>query len=112
MAWADMASRMLGVTIRAFNENRGGALVVEFLRPNETPWTVDAVFDDAHREIDPNTGAIVSSTDPIIGLRIADLPEMPTNNHQFRVRGVLYRVIDVQPDGVAGLTAQLQRVKV
>lgn len=110
MTWATMADRMLGVAVRTFNENREGA-PVEFIRPSLPTVTVNAVYDAAHREIDPNTGAVVSSTDPIIGLRISDLPAMPTNQHQFRIRGVLHRVVDVQPDGIAGILVQLQREK-
>lgn len=70
---------------------------------------VPAVFDTAHREIDPNTGSVVSSADPMLGLRIDDLPSMPTNQHQFVVRGITYAVRDVQQDGVAGVLVLLQR---
>ena len=71
---------------------------------------VPAVFDEISREIDPATGAVVTGTDPTLGLSIEGLPAMPTNDHRFIVRGTEYAVRDVQQDGVAGLVVFLQRV--
>ena len=69
-----------------------------------------AVFDSAHVEIDPETQAPVSSINPVLGVRLSDLPNEPTPRDRVRVRGQLYRISDVQPDGVAGALIILKKV--
>jgi hypothetical protein len=68
------------------------------------------VFDSAHIEIDPETQAPVSSINPVLGVRLSDLPNEPTPRDRVRVRGQLYRISDVQPDGVAGALIVLKKV--
>ncbi|MBO3274133.1 head-tail joining protein [Pseudomonas schmalbachii] len=109
MTWQQMADRMLGVALRTFDEVEthevayfvGG--VGEGVR---LPW---AVFDKAHLVIDPETQAVVSSTNPALGVRLQDMPGMPTRRDTVRVRDVLYRIDDVQQDGVSGAVLILRR---
>ncbi|MNP87369.1 hypothetical protein D3C76_1882230 [compost metagenome] len=67
------------------------------------------MFDTAHVSVDPETGAPVSSQNPILGVRLIDLPNKPTNRDRVRARGELYQISDVQPDGVAGVTIILRK---
>ncbi len=115
MGWADMAQRMLGVSIRTFSEpsasvDPDGA--VHWLTDGVAPGVAlaQAVFDSAHVSVDPETGAPVSSSNPVLGVRLIDLPNKPTNRDRVRARGELYLINDVQPDGVAGLTIILRKV--
>jgi len=103
MAWADMANRMLGVAVRTFNE-----VGVVYTPAGGSPLSLMAVFDDAHLRVDPGTGAPISSTNPIMGIRNSDLPAAPRKGDTVLVRGVRYRVIEAQPDGVAGSLLELQ----
>lgn len=108
MGWGSMASRMVGVAVRAFSEE-----------PNTVYWLVggaepgvalpQAIFDTAHIAVDPETGAPVSSANPVLGVRLSDLPGPPTNRDLVRARGQLWRINDVQPDGVAGVTIMLKK---
>ena len=68
-----------------------------------------AVFDTAHVSVDPETGAPVSSNNPILGVRLIDLPNKPTSRDKVQARGELYTISDVQPDGVAGVTIILRK---
>jgi len=115
MGWASMAQRMLGVSIRTFSEpsasiDPDGA--VYWLTDGVAPGVAmaQAVFDTAHVSADPETGAPVSSNNPILGVRLIDLPNEPTNRDRVQARGVLYKIHDVQADGVAGVTLFLRKV--
>lgn len=115
MGWASMAQRMLGVSIRTFSEptaalDPDGA--VYWLTDGVAPGVAlaQAVFDSAHISVDPETGAPVSSQNPILGIRLIDLPNDPTNRDRVLARGVLYKINDVQADGVAGATLFLRKV--
>lgn len=115
MGWASMAQRMLGVSIRTFSEptaadDPDGA--VYWLTDGVVPGVAlaQAVFDSAHVSVDPETGAPVSTNNPILGIRLIDLPNEPTNRDRVLARGVLYKINDVQADGVAGATLFLRKV--
>lgn len=115
MGWASMAQRMLGVSIRTFSEpsaaiDPDGA--VYWLTGGVEPGVAlaQAVFDTAHVSVDPETGAPVSTNNPILGVRLIDLPNNPTNHDRVRVRGVLYAINEPQFDGVAGVTITLRKV--
>ena len=109
-----MAQRMLGVSIRTFSEpsasiDPDGA--VYWLTDGVAPGVAlaQAVFDTAHVSVDPETGAPVSSNNPILGVRLIDLPNKPTSRDKVQARGELYTIHDVQPDGVAGVTIILRK---
>src|ERR1700712_5282000 len=115
MGWASMAQRMLGVSIRTFSEpsaalDPDGA--VYWLTDGVEPGVAlaQAVFDTAHVAVDPETGAPVSTNNPVLGVRVIDLPNEPTNRDRVRARGVLYKINDVQADGVAGVMLFLRKV--
>lgn len=114
MTWASMAQRMLGVSVRTFSEpsasiDPDGA--VYWLTDGAAPGVAlaQAVFDTAHVSVDPETGAPVSSNNPILGVRLIDLPNKPTSRDKVQARGELYTISDVQPDGVAGVTIILRK---
>ena len=109
-----MAQRMLGVSIRTFSEpsasiDPDGA--VYWLTDGVAPGVAlaQAVFDTAHVSVDPETGAPVSTNNPILGVRLIDLPNKPTSRDKVQARGEMYTISDVQPDGVAGVTIILRK---
>lgn len=108
MNWGSMADRMLGVAVRTFSEPDSS---VYWLADGVEPGVVlpQAVFDSAHIEVDADTGAPVSSNNPTLGVRLSDLPNEPTRRDRIRARGVLYRINDVVPDGVAGCLLILKK---
>lgn len=114
MGWASMAQRMLGVSIRTFSEpsasiDPDGA--VYWLTDGVAPGVAlaQAVFDTAHVSVDPESGTPVSSNNPVLGVRLIDLPNKPTSRDKVQARGELYTISDVQPDGVAGVTIILRK---
>jgi len=57
------------------------------------------VFSAAHQEVDTSTGVPVSSVQPVLEVRQADLPATPTEGDAVTVQGVLYLITEVRPDG-------------
>lgn len=58
-----------------------------------------AVFDENYQTVDPNTGAAILSDNPMIGVRLADLPGGEwQEGDTVVVRGVTYRCIEPQKD--------------
>ncbi len=68
------------------------------------------IFDDLYESVDPNTGAIITSQQPILGIRDADLGQTPRQDDQVLVRSILYRVKEVQTDGQSGSKLFLHKV--
>jgi hypothetical protein len=101
MSWQGMADRAAGHILRTFDENPVSE--VWFLvdgNPDDKHRIEQAVFDNAYIEQDPHTNAVVSSHNPTLGVRLLDLPRLPTPADMIQVRGKLYTVDDVIEDGV------------
>jgi len=62
-------------------------------------WPCQGVFTAAHQEVDTSTGVSVSSVQPVLEVRQADLPAVPTEGDAVTVQGVRYLVVEVRPDG-------------
>lgn len=69
------------------------------------------IFDEAYVRIDADTGAPVSSQEPVLSVRISDLDGNPTNEDTFTVGTRNYKTMDIQPDGVASVLYFLKRVR-
>ena len=74
MPWPDMADRMLGVAVRTFaHSGQDGESLVQYIPKAGSPYTITAVFDKAHVSVDPDTGAPISSTNPVLGVQRSQL---------------------------------------
>jgi hypothetical protein len=110
MSWASMADRMLGVAVRTFRHaDQDGQSRVLYIPRNGNSYYIDAVFDQAHIDIDRETGALVSSTDPVLGVQLSQMQGPIVKGDLVRVGTVAYKVVDFQPDGVAGARLKLHK---
>jgi len=101
MSWQAMADRAARAILRTFDEN--AVSDVWYLvdgNAADSHRIEQAVFDCAYIVQDPQTGAVVSSTNPTLGVRLQDLPRLPLPADQIQVRGTLYTIDDVIQDGV------------
>ena len=96
MAFRDQANGLLGVATR-----RLGEPVVYFCDGHD-PVSIQAVYDGLFEEIDPNTGAVVVSSKPTIGVRDSDLPATPAIGDTLTIGAQGYKVIEAQTDGQGG----------
>jgi len=72
--------------------------------------SIQAIFDEAYEAIDPQTGASIISTQPMIRVRLSDLPRSPGRGDQATIKGTLYRVNTFEPDGGGGARLLLQEI--
>lgn len=66
------------------------------------PVTLTGIFDEAARTLTFEEGAAVSSTRQLLGVRLADFPVgvTPAQGDRVTLRGAVYQVADVEPDGM------------
>lgn len=106
-----MADRMLGVAVRTFSHaSSDGTTLVTYTPKTGAAYPIKAVFDKAHISVDPGTGAPISSTNPILGVQLSQLAAEPRKGDRVNVNGVVYTVVEFQPDGVAGALLELHEV--
>jgi len=111
MGWSAMADRTLRKSLRTFRQDLGAL----YRRPGQPDVELeDVVFDDTYFAVDNQTGAEVSSQQPIMGVRTEDLPA-GRNNAKDQIlitrRGIdhVFTITNVQPDGEAGTTLFLSK---
>jgi hypothetical protein len=109
--WSDMADRMLGVAVRTFSHaGESGEPLVEYIPQSGSAFTISGVFDKAYVAVTAGNEASFSDAFPALGVQLSQFAVPPEQDDQVRIDGVLYRVDDVQPDGVAGALLKLFKV--
>lgn len=103
---------MLGVAVRTFRHaGQDGVSLVQYVPKTGAPYSIDAVFDEAHIRVDPDTGAAISTTEPILGVQLSQMQGPIVKGDKVNVtrKGVVtrYLVDEFQRDGVAGALLKL-----
>ncbi len=90
----DLDSLVLGQITSSWGEQANFA-------PQAGPQAqVPVVFQEKFAEIAGiQQGDPIVGNRPILGCRVSDLPQMPVNNDIFTLRGIAWRVDEVEPDG-------------
>lgn len=84
---------MLRTTLKVFGEQ------VTYIRGATSVSLNKAVFDENFQSVDPNTGAAIISDNPMIGVRLEELPGGEwEDGDTVVVRGVTYTAIEPQKD--------------
>lgn len=104
MSWLEQTGAVLDSCMGAFGED------IEYTPSGGSPVSTVGIFDNEYQAIDPNTGAIVTSTGPILGVKNENLPQAPREEDTVAVRGQQYRVIQVQTDGQGGSKLLLHKI--
>jgi hypothetical protein len=67
-------------------------------------FALNGDFRSSHSEVTVSEGAPVSTTVPVMFVRLADFPAgiSPAQNDTLMVNGVEYRVADIEPDAIGG----------
>jgi hypothetical protein len=94
--WQNLTAQVMDKCLGTFGEE------VIYTAEDIGPVRINAIFDNEFQTIDPQSGAVVISTQPIIGVKDADLPQAPSKGDLVQIRGVDYRIVDHQQDGQAG----------
>lgn len=96
MAWADAVNRILSSSLSVFGE------AVTYLPVTGGSRAMRGIYNELYVEVDPETGAMVSSQQPNLGVRLSDFPVRPKPGDRFTVRNVTYKLRDCQEDGEGG----------
>ncbi len=84
---------MLRTTLNAFGVS------ATYTRDGLTVSIRKAVFDKNYIAVDPDTGATITSENPMLGVRLEELPDgKARSGDTVVVEGVTYRVVDQQKD--------------
>ena len=102
--FGDLTRAMSAIVLTTFGEP-----VVFHLEGQAEALPGRGVFTAMHQEVDASTGVSVSSVQPVLEVRLADLPAIPTEGDAVTVQGVLYLIVEVRPDGHGFLKLMLHR---
>lgn len=105
MAWPVISDRMLRTSLAVFGET------ITYKRGATSVSISKAVFDENYQTVDVNTGAAIISDNPMIGVRLADLPGGEwREGDEVTVRGVHYRAVEGQKDSEGHTKIVLHRL--
>lgn len=83
---------------------------VSYVQEGAEPVTIRGVFEEKHKEIDPDTGVPFYSVNPVLMVVINDLPEgSPRPKDTVIRKGKAYRVEGDRPDGDGGTLLELKK---
>lgn len=104
MSFRNKISGLLGAAMRCLGEP------VVYSAQGYPSVEIGAVYDGIFEELDPNTGALIVSQKPSIGVKDSDLPAAPLKGDTLTVLGRNFKVIEVMPDGQGGSKLMLHKV--
>lgn len=93
--WRNLTRKVIDAVKRTLGES------ITYTPVGGIAANIEAVIDEAYESVDPNTGATIISEQPVILVKIDDLPAVPQQYDAVSMRGGSYRVIDYQTDGQA-----------
>lgn len=107
MNWAKLSEKLTDTCISAFAEE----VEIHYLNVDSTYDVVIAkgVFDATYEQIDVQTGAVISSNAPMIEISTRFYSQKITTRDKIKVRSVLYRIKELQPDDSGALKILLAR---
>ncbi len=102
--WQNLTSQVIDQCLGTFGEE------VIYSGENLTPIRITAIFDNEFQQVDPDTGAVVISTQPMIGIKDNQLPQPPSKGDRVIIRDVEYKIIDHRQDGQGSSKLLLNKV--
>lgn len=73
-------------------------------------FTINGIFDEVFRQVDPDTKEVIASNAPRVGIKLKDIPFLPQQGDDVTIRQKRYKVKDSQEDGLGGTTIFLTEV--
>ena len=103
MSWNDISDNLLKNCISNFAESTNC-----IFKPKSGGQTsFQGVFDNQHKTVDPSTGMSISTQQPVLTFRLADLPKTPKKDDLFTIGGKDFKVRELKPDGQGAAVAVL-----
>lgn len=105
MSFLSKTDKLLGSATRIL-----GGETVQFFPKSGGRIDIQGVFDNEASLVDPDTERLVTSTQPILGIRLRDLDKIPLEGDEVVVRGERFKVVDIREDGLGGASLFISRV--
>jgi hypothetical protein len=84
-----------------------GVGTIAYTHASGLTYPVDGIFEAQTEAVDPDTGAMILSYQPILSLELAVLRELPGNGDRCVIRGKAYLVREPEFDGQGTVTLRL-----
>ncbi len=101
MGWAE---RIVSACVQTWGET------IQYQCATGQTYTLRAIVDMTYQALDVDSGALVQSHHPKIGIRAGDLMAEPQLEDRIILRNKTYRIAEYQPDGQGGAELFLQEV--
>lgn len=100
----NLVKRLLGHATRILGEE------IEFRYKDGGSKKINAIFDNEWEQVDPDTERVISSNQPIIGVRLSDLSRAPTTGDTILIirDQKEYLIQDTREDGQGGVSLFLR----
>jgi len=100
----NLVKRLLGHATRILGEE------IEFRYKDGGSKKIKAIFDNEWEQVDPDTERVVSSNQPILGVRLSDLKREPTTGDSILILRDQkeYIIQDTREDGQGGVSLFLR----
>jgi len=80
-------------------------------KSSNSKFPIRGIFDEVFEQVDADTETVIASTQPILGVKLADLPKNKVfKGDCFLIRKIRYVVKDSQEDGQGGSSIFLHKV--
>jgi len=103
--WEGLANRVT----RTVTQKLGVPVEYQHTEQNER-YEVKGVWTESSTTVDVNLQVPISSVNPRLGVRLADLRYPPDTGDFVIKKETRYRVIDVSPDGQGAAVLTLERI--
>jgi uncharacterized protein YraI len=108
MNWKDISANITDQCVGAFSE----AIEIHYYNSETVEFEVaysSGVYDSDYKQIDMQTGAVISSNAPMIEVSLRSLARPLTKQDKIQVRNILYKIKEVQPDESGAIKILLGR---
>lgn len=97
MDWQKLSESTTDACIDAFKES----IEVHYFDKDLNTFYIEpntGVYDSEYKQIDTQTGAVISSNAPMVELSLRTLQRPLTNKDKIKARGIIYKIREIQPD--------------
>ncbi|MGO4379739.1 head-tail joining protein [Pseudoduganella sp. RAF53_2] len=104
----DWDKMVLAPTVGVFGEE------VIYMPAEGEAYPITGVYDEGNRDLHLGGGTGFNSSNPIVGVRVAEMKAYPLQGDLLRITrtGDLFEVKDINDDGKGGLTLSLNEAEV
>lgn len=90
--WRNLTDRIIKTTRDTFGET------VTYKPKAGGSYQIKAIFDNEYQLVDPDTQATISTSQPVLGVRLRDLQAPPKRGDIVVVNGASYQIVENKDD--------------